>query len=713
MTTLSPLTSRVQPVSAQSDPIACNPNEHLEAKASTLEVQARNALDRSDIEKVLVHLQEATTIAIQFKNASIQSNLIQVWLLEPYGISLTSRLIHLNQQLNSPQKSLVLLNQFRTLIEQIPSTNNYEITRAYVAIARQYAALNQSQTALMLLSRSRQLESTIKAPHERAIALIEIAEGFAELSQTQAVQTTLIQVERTIPQIQAEEWTRLDVQKRTAILYARIGKDAKSQQILQQLRNFPDSYAPAQSGIVDVYIQNRKLVDAEKLAQAIARPQPKLFALTKIAIAYQNNPSKSNQLFRQALTFARSHSDVSLKDSLLQTLVIAHLQVGQLEQALQITRSLKFPHSPTLRAVIEAYYKAGKSTQARQLLSQELAAIKAVSNTWEQRIRLSDLIRTAVAIEQFDWIRQEWATISTIDNGLQDWQVIQIATTYAKTGKYAQAANWVRQLPLNNRPATDIKALSAIALVAHHRGNTNFANQLLEQALRSTEAMDKVIGNDPSSLSHFKSIALASIAVVYSQMQQPEKMRQILQQVVAFSEKIDDPTIAIPIDHPFTQFSEAQQFVGALQIAEGTAFPDVKQSRLQTSALGLLTINRLDLALPIVDRITSPNGKTQLLLAIAQRYAELNQAQKALPILAQAFQVAQTILGDESEFDRLGTDGSTVIPIDADRGSLTEAIAVQYARLNQMTEALKVANTLKEQSTREEALQKVRCAGRA
>ena len=117
--------------------------------------------------------------------------------------------------------------------------------------------------------------------------------------------------------------------------------------------------------------------------------------------------------------------------------------------------------------------------------------------------------------------------------------------------------------------------------------------------------------------------------------------------------------------------------------------------------------------LPIADRITSPNGKTQLLLAIARRYAELKQSQKALPILAQAFQIAQTIPGDESEFDRLGTDGSTVIPIETDRGSLTEAIAVQYAQLNRMTEALKVANTLKEKSTREEALQKVRCAGRA
>jgi len=715
---LHPMTPAVQPAFAQSAPIACNPNTQLEEQTSSLEMQAREALDRSDVEKSYAALQTAIAIATQIRNTSLQSNLIQSWLLEPYNGFPTSRLIQLNQQLKSSQKSLALLNQFRTLIDQVPAKNIYEKTRASVAIARQYAALNQPQTALMLLSRSRQSESAITAPHQRAIALIEIAEGFVELSQLQAAQTTLAQVERTIQRIRGEEATRLSVQERTVILYARIGNYAKSQQVIRQLQSSPDSYASAQDGIVGAYIKNGKLADAEKLAQAIARPQPKLSALTKVAIAARNNPSKSNQLFRQALTLARSQSDVSLRDLLLQTLVNAHLQVGQLEPALQITRSLKFPHSPTLKSVIEAYHKAGKSTQARQLLSQELAAIKALSDSWEQRIRLSDLIRMAVAIEQFDWVRQQWATISTIDYGLQDWQIVQIASTYAKTGKYAQAADWVRQLPLDNQPTTEIKALAAIALIAHQAGNISFANQLLEQALQSVEPLDKAYrdrinreGGDLLSLDRFKPTALASIAVVYSQMQQPEKMQQILQQVVAFSKKIDDPTIANPIDMPFAQFTEAKQFVGALQIAEGTAFPDVKQSRLQTSALGLLTLNRFDLVLPIANRIASLNGKTQLLLAIAQRYAELKQSQKALPILAQAFQVAQTIPGDESEFDRLGTDGGTVIPIETDRGSLIEAIAVQYARLNQMPEALKVANTLKEQSTREGALQKVRCAG--
>ncbi|MEB3294475.1 MAG: hypothetical protein VKJ24_15065 [Synechococcales bacterium] len=719
LTALSPLAPIVQPAVAQSAARICHPNEPLVVEAANLEIEASNLLDRADAEKALTALQASMTIATQLRNVSLQSNLIQSWLLEPYNGFPTTRLAQLNQQLNASQKSLALVKQFRTLMDRLPIAHHDEKTRASVAIARQYATLGQTQTALTLMAQARQSESAIKLPHQRSIALIEMAEGLVELSQLQAAQATLVQVEREIPRIRGEEATRLSVQERTAILYARIGNDQKSQQILQQLRVSPDVYASAQNGIVGAYIQTGKLVEAEKVARAIVPPRHKLSALTKVAIAHRNNLSQSNSLFRQALTIARSQSDVSLRDSLLQTLIAAHLQVGQLEPALQITRSLKFSHSPTMKLVIAAHHKAGKSAQTRQLLLQELTAIKRLKDAWEQRGRLSDLLQTATAMEQFEWIRQEWATIATIDYGLQDWQIIEMATTYAKTGKQAQAADWVRQLPLDHQPTTQIKALAAIALIAHRAGNSSFANQLLAQTLQSVDPLDRAYrdrihreGGNLFSLDRFKPTALASIALVYSQTQQPEKMRQILQQVVALSEKIDDPTIASPLDYPFAQFTEAQQFIGALQIAEGTAFPEVQQSRLQTSAIGLLKLNRWDLVLPIVDRINAPNGKTQLLLAIAQRYAELKQSQKALPILAQAFQVAQTIPGDESIFDHLGIDGGTIIPIETDRGSLTEAIAVQYARLNHMTEAVKVANTLQEKSTREEALQMVRCAGR-
>ena len=85
---------------------------------------------------------------------------------------------------------------------------------------------------------------------------------------------------------------------------------------------------------------------------------------------------------------------------------------------------------------------------------------------------------------------------------------------------------------------------------------------------------------------------------------------------------------------------------------------------------------------------------------------------KALPLLAQAFQVAQTIPGKESEVMRFGTDGLTVVDREDDRGSLLNVIALQYAHFKQFDQAFKVANTLQEKELREQTIGRIQCITR-
>jgi len=132
----------------------------------------------------------------------------------------------------------------------------------------------------------------------------------------------------------------------------------------------------------------------------------------------------------------------------------------------------------------------------------------------------------------------------------------------------------------------------------------------------------------------------------------------------------------------------------------------------QSGATELLKQNRFDLVLPVVEQITVPNNKTQLLLAIAQRRGELQQVDQALPLLAQAFHVAQTIPGEESEVMCFGADGLTVVDREDDRGSLLGAIALQYAHFKQFDQAFKVGNTLQEKPTREQAIGRIQCITR-
>jgi tetratricopeptide (TPR) repeat protein len=207
--------------------------------------------------------------------------------------------------------------------------------------------------------------------------------------------------------------------------------------------------------------------------------------------------------------------------------------------------------------------------------------------------------------------------------------------------------------------------------------------------------------------------AFTAIAVVYSQTGQTDLMRQLLQQVSQLDPSITDPSFGGPIDQSFAVFMDAQQYVGALQLAQATAESDVRQSRLQMSATALLQQDRFDLALPVVDQLTQVGGKTQLLLAIAQRYGELQQVDAALPILDRAFQFAQTIPGDESQVDRLGAEGGTIIDRTDDRGSMLEAIALQYAQLGQGDRARQVVNQLQDARLRAQVMQSVECALRS
>jgi hypothetical protein len=286
-------------------------------------------------------------------------------------------------------------------------------------------------------------------------------------------------------------------------------------------------------------------------------------------------------------------------------------------------------------------------------------------------------------------------------------------------GCFSSIPQTVLQLPLDNRSVLRIKLLATIALNAHQSGATEWANGLLQQSLQTIdpmvvayqERMEREDG-DLFERDRIKPQALAAIAVVYAQMGQAKTMRQLLQQVNQLDVNMSDPAIAPPADNPFGVFMEAQQYEGAIAMAQGTKDAGIRESRLQGSATGLLKQNRFDLVLRVVEQITVPNNKTQLLLAIAQRRGELQQVDQALPLLAQAFQVAQTIPGEESEVMRFGADGLTVVDREDDRGSLLGAIALQYAHFKQFDQAFKVGNTLQEKPTREQAIGRIQCITR-
>lgn len=719
---------------AQEPPAAnsCNPEESLQSRVTIPLEQARTALENKKGESTLDSLQEALPIALLLKDTRMLSDVLQQWLLDANEGYSTTRFQRLMQQIDVKNQSAqiqAVLEQLLQLTSRLTPKTSYVKTRSLAAIARQYAMLGQSQLAMKQLDLARVAAGSIQGAIFTANGLLDVAEGYAAISQPQRALSVLAQIEKVIQQIppNTEEPLKFIILERMATNYAQAGDYAKAQEITTRLPKNSDSQSVAQRGIVQAYIAAQNLKMAEQLTMAIASPSQQVPALGKLAVAYHQvgQLDKAAQLLRQAVQLAQSPEvarDPILQDSLVKGLVDAHLQVGQRDEALKLAQSsLGTSKEETFKAVLIAYSKAGQSNRVEQWLSDQLSTIRSNSNEWEQKLYMGNLLQTAIDAQQFEWIRQQWSQFSAIDHGylLQDWQVVNMATAYAQTGQHQKALQWVQQLPLDNRSVLRIKLLAAIALKADQSGATEWANGLLQQSLQTIDPMVVAYqermereGGDLFERDRIKPQALAAIAVVYAQMGQAETMRQLLQQVIQLDVNMSDPAIAPPSDNPFAVFMEAQQYVGAMQLAQGTKDAGIRESRLQGSATALLKQNRFDLVLPVVEQITVPNNKTQLLLTTAQRYGELQQVDKALPLLAQAFQVAQTIPGEESEVMRFGADGLTVVDREDDRGSLLYAIALQYAQFKQFDQAFKVANTLQKKQLREQTIGRIQCISR-
>jgi len=705
---------------------SCNPDVTLQNRLGMAEEQARSALGNSQQVEALQSLQETLAIAVQLRNTRLQAELLQRWLLDANDGYLAPRWQRLtqnvDQQAQSPQLRATL-GQFLQTANRLTSAHSYVKTRSLAAIARYYVALapGENQQSRQALEQARQAAGFIRGEIFTANALIDVAETYALMGDTTSAMVVLIQVGGAVEQIppNTSEPLKLVILQRMATTYAQIGYFAEAREIVARLPDQSELQSIALRGIVEGAITFGPLTAAEEVARSIPSITQRILAFEALAIAYHNTnqPAKAEQWVSQARQLAES-TNLPNSEFTFGNLVETYLQLGQRDEALQLAQtSLRSSRQEVIKSVILAFSQAGQNDVVESWLSEQLSDIETISDSWEQRLYLGDLFQVAIATQQFEWIGKEWSRIAAIDYGPQDGQVVEVATAYAATGQYAQAAEWAQQLPLANRPVLRVRLLAVIALKAHQAGETRWANNLLQQTLQSVDALattyQRQFPEDLTQGPQIKPSALTAIAVVYSQTGQTDLMRPLLQQVSQLDSSITEPTFGGPSDQPFAVFVDAKQYVGALQLAQATRSSEVRESRLQTSATALLQQNRFDLALPVVNQLTEASRKAQLLLAIAQRYGDLQQVNAALPILAQAFQVAQTIPGEESQFDRLGAEGGTIIDRTDDRGSLLEAIALQYAQLGQSDRAYQVAYRLQETRLRQQVTQTIQCVTRS
>ncbi len=161
------------------------------------------------------------------------------------------------------------------------------------------------------------------------------------------------------------------------------------------------------------------------------------------------------------------------------------------------------------------------------------------------------------------------------------------------------------------------------------------------------------------------------------------------------------------------QLSAANQYQAAIQVADAIVDAPVRRSAAIADVIAkAIAGGDVTTALATLNRLDDPTTKTTLLLTIADRYIQLGQRSQTASSLAQAFQMAQTIPGEESQTVTVrGGESPLVLEDEQDRGSFFEAIALKYAQIGQEQQSLQVAQALQDPVSRNALILRLRCYG--
>jgi thioredoxin-like negative regulator of GroEL len=179
----------------------------------------------------------------------------------------------------------------------------------------------------------------------------------------------------------------------------------------------------------------------------------------------------------------------------------------------------------------------------------------------------------------------------------------------------------------------------------------------------------------------------------------------------------DKSEISSKVEEIVSKYVESGKYDTALQAIDTLQAPEDKARIMSALANKFIEAGRYDTAFQFINDMQAPEDKARILTMIASKYIQLGQKNKASEILAQAFQIAQTIKGPESRVTVVTADynnegnviRSTEVDDPYDRGSLLAEIAIKYAQAGQYNQALQVAEAIKDAANRNQLSRSLVC----
>ncbi|MBD2088349.1 hypothetical protein H6F67_00465 [Microcoleus sp. FACHB-1515] len=658
----------------------------------------------------------------------------------PPDIAYTSPLERLVRAVptQSPQAALAVISAAYDTTQTVSSGYSASKTRTLTALANYATRIGQPDRSVNILGQALNASNLIQGAEFKTIALSNVAEAYINAGQANDAVPILarsLQFAQTITS--SNPYRKANALERIASLYARINQVDRALQIVRSI-SISNYQSETVLTLVNRYSEAGQVDRALELLRTIASADRKAELLAMIAGRLTaQQPDRARQLYAEAVSTARSTQNAQA----VVTIAVRYVEAGGLVAAAEETVQAienAFVKAPAQGMMALFYAKAGQSDRADALLTQALATAATIGEASERNSAIQQLIEQAIQAGRYDVALRVAQTIQTGEAIPSDrvQVLMQIADRAIATDRYDAALEITNQIPSNfagNRdplllkiarglaeagefdraqaiaqtPSLDQsfrpKTLAAIAAqILKVSGQIDPATVLFEQAIDLANAIEQ-----PST----RAETLAAIAIEYLRINFTGDAPQLLNQAITVSQSIENPSDRTVLLRSIAeQLTAANYYQAALQIAQ--AIPDSTERIYSLNAAIEKAVNAGDLiaAAAGLNQLNDPVVKTRWLVTVADRYRQLGDRTQAATFLNQAFQTARTIPGAES---RTITVRGGELPLtgedDQDRGSFLAAIALRFAQINQVPQALQVAQVLQNRAVRQQLVQRIGC----
>lgn len=687
---LSPKAAIAQTSTPRRIPKQCDVKQDFTNRLATLFSEARDATnEQGKTQESMTKLGQALAYLPQISDTQSRAYFVNFWNSVYADVGYWSKLTQQVKGQRLESSYLPLLDRYVELLDSLPSGYSYLKTVSLADLALQYHTIGYSQKSMTVFAKSRQASQSIQGEIFKGKALMYIAQKHFDTSQLTATGELLDRALQSLQQVPSDQARyTYDPLVNLAQIYAQLGNETQAEQIAAALPTNPDYQSSAWKSIAQALIEAQELDRAEQITSTLRNTHHRADLLGKLAVAYySSNLTQSNQLFDRALQTLPEGDPIAVE-----TLIEQYLEVGQFDSALELgqARLNSSILSDTMKSVVLAYAKAGQTEKVQQLLSEEITRILAEPEEGWRDASFDLLIPLAAQAQQFDWILQQYPQLPLSWRSSRPTLLPTVVAEYAKTGQWETVRQWVDGASTIDTPLSGTYMLAALAREAYNAGNREWANDIFDRAFRAANALE------PPDL---KADGLGEIALAYAQTGQEEPSLNVLSQAILAAKQTHPETSASVLDTLSWRFQKAQQWLGVFQI--GMNYPSVIPK--------LAEQNRAGLVQQALESLPDAASKTQGLLLWANHFWNIQERDKALPLLDKALQLAKTVPGDESIVDRLGAEGGTIIEMQNDRGSLIEAVAVEYALWGEFDKAYTTATLLQDETTRNNVLRRLNC----